>query len=387
MIQFMNRHWKAIAGIALLLLAIVALVRNVVLINTQDAFINAYLSPIRSPIPGEITQALPPPGTRITPDTRVIVENHRPDETLLIETRERLATVDANLLEARVRAERLGESRAEFSAWADRFRSARDAFLRERESELQALIKARRQQHADAKDELARLQDHARFVPVRQIESARTRVEVTAEDLAGAQAQLRQLRAERQALEQRIQVADTFSERTFSDQKVQETALQLRLLDAEISSLEIQQEALRAAVGAAEAQLQRERSADIALPDAVVWQREPVGTHIARAGTLGSVALCSDLLITATLDRRAFQRVQVGDAARVRLKTSDGDVVRTGARVITLTGAAMENILGMAIPFGRATLEDAYGAVLRIDTPAAMNCAVGRSVTLRFSGD
>lgn len=384
--QKIGERWKAIVGLALLSLAALAFFRNVVLVNTQDAFVNAYLSPLRSPIAGSIQAPLPAPGTRTTNADRVRVVNARPDETLLIETTERLAAVNARLLEARAGVARLEESEAEFSEWAERFRASRDHFLRERERELRAQLEARREQQSDAQDALDRLENHARYVPARQITEARTRLDVASENLEAAHAQLRQLGAEREALAERIQVADTFSERTFSDQKVQETRLRARLLQAGISSLEEQKSALEESVAAARRQLERERAAELSLPDAIVWRREPAEAHVAASGSLGSLALCSDLLVTATLDRRAFERVQVGDEAQVRMRGDDGESVTTNARVITLTGAAMENILGMAIPFGRATLEDAYGAVLRLNSPQKLDCAVGSSVSLRFLG-
>lgn len=384
--QKIRQRWKAIAGLTLLALAALAFFRNIVLVNTQDAFVNAYLSPLRSPIAGTIKSPLPAPGTRTTNVDRVRIVNTRPDETLLIETSERLAAVNARLTEARAGITRLKESEAEFSEWAKRFRNSRDRYLRERESELRAQLGARREQRRDAQDALNRLENYARYVPARQIEEARTRLDVASENLEAARAQTRQLRAEREALAERIQVADTFSERTFSDQKVQETRLQSQLLQAEIGSLENQKAALEESVAAARRQLARERAAELSLPNAIVWRREPAGAHVAASGNLGALALCSDLLVTATLDRRAFRRVQVGDQAQVRMRGSDGESVITNARVITLTGAAMENILGMAIPFGRATLEDAYGVVLRVNTPEKLDCAVGRSVSLRFLG-
>lgn len=377
-------HWKAIAGLLLIGVAAVALFRNIVLVNVQDAFVNAHLSPVRSPVAGAIADPLPPVGTRIPSERTAEVRNARPDDTLLIETRERLATVQAGLMEARARIEELRAARAEFTQWAERFRTTRDAFLIERQNELRARIGARREQRGDAADTLARLESHSRFVPARQISAARAQAAIAREELEAAEAEWRQLKRERSALAQRIQVADTFSERTFSDQKVQETGLQIRLLEAEISSLQLQEAALKEATASARQQIERESAATIDLPDAVVWQREPAGAHVARFGRIGSVALCKDAVVTATLDRHAFARLKVGDKARISLEQAGDGTVHIDAQIITLTGAAMENILGMAIPFGRATLEDAYGVVLRVAEPDALECAIGRTVQLRF---
>ncbi|MGB0212281.1 hypothetical protein [Algiphilus sp.] len=368
----------------LIALACLAFIRNIVLVNVQDAFVNAYLSTVRSPIPGEVRTTLPAPGTRVAKDHVVAIRNARPDDTILIETSERLARVSAELGAARSQFESLSGSRAEFAQWGERFREARARYLADRRDQIASRLAAQREEAENARRELRRLENLDLYVPERQLDAARTRMEISTRQARALEAESAQLETERKALADQIQIADTFSERTYSDQQVQETALRMSLLTAEIDSLGRQQASLREAVDAARDQVARERAAEVRVADAVVWQRVPTGTHVPRGGELGAIAPCADVVVTATLDRRAFQRIQVGDTATVRMRTEGGDSVEAGARVITLTGAAMENVLGMAIPFGRATLEDAYGAVLRLDAPETLDCAIGHPVRVRF---
>ena len=116
-----------------------------------------------------------------------------------------------------------------------------------------------------------------------------------------------------------------------------------------------------------------------------MWTRVPAGIQVTRGGALGEIAPCDDTVITVTLDRAAFRKIQVGMQARAELRLADGERRRFEATVVSLTGGSLQNVLGMAIPFGRAIVEDAYGAVLRVADSTVLECAIGRPVTLRFS--
>jgi hypothetical protein len=380
-----KQYWKLIVGVLLVVLALLAFTRNVVFVNVQDAFVNAPLSTVRSPIEGQIRQSLPAPGERTGSERPIEIHNERPDQTLAIEIAERLSDVTSRLAFNRERSERLGASIDQFDDWSVRFREARDRYLAERLREAQAQSAAAARTLADAEDNLKRLTGLREHTSPRILNAAQTAVDVARGQLQASRSRERQFREERKALAERIQVTETFSERTFSDQKVQETQLERDLALADIAALEQQQVTLQNGLEAAQAQIERERRWQATLPDAVVWTRVPAGIQVTRGGALGEIAPCDDAVITVTLDRAAFRKIQVGMQARAELRLADGERRRFEATVVSLTGGSLQNVLGMAIPFGRAIVEDAYGAVLRVADSTVLECAIGRPVTLRFS--
>lgn len=59
-----HKHWRLLLGLFFLGFAVVALTRNFIVVTATDAFINANLIAVRSPIPGQIARPLPPVGSR-----------------------------------------------------------------------------------------------------------------------------------------------------------------------------------------------------------------------------------------------------------------------------------------------------------------------------------
>lgn len=383
---FLRGHWRLLLGLCFIGFALVALLRNFVLVNATDAFINATLLAVRSPIPGQVLEPLPPPGTRIlvTPVTTAKIHNERADETLSIEVTERLDQLESALASSTARLEKLQKAADEFATWSKRHANARDAYLAERLLETQADTMARQKELENASNTLQRLEGASAYVSRGTLDNAQTAVQVAQESLAAAKAKQAQVISERRALTQRIQIADSYSERTWSEQKLQETRLQITLLQADIAALEQQRETLLDNLKRSRNQLNRESAADVPLPDAVVWRRVPPGAHVVRGGEIGEVAPCSEAVITITLDRSAFRKLHIGMQASARFRMDDGQPRQVKATVVTLTGGSQENVLGMAIPFGRAIVEDAYGAVLRTETPQALECAIGKPVSLQF---
>lgn len=380
----LKKHWKLVVGSFLILLALIVLLRNFFFVNVKDAFVNATLVSVLSPIPGEVTEPLPLPGTRTLGAFTAKVRNNRPDEALNIETSERLGQITAELESALTRRTRLEAAVEEFSGWSRRHASARGTYLDQRKTEAEAEVAMAREQLNQAQYNLDRLQAQSQYVSRNTIDEAQTRVSVAQQSLNAALAREAQVNTERAALGQRLQIADSYSERTFSEQRLQETSLQLAILDGEIAALQHQQKALTDNLTRTTDQLGRESEAEITVPDAVVWRRVPATSHVVRGGEIGQVAPCTDALITVTLDRAAFRKLHVGMTASAVLRLNDGERRQLDATVVTLTGGSTQNILGTAIPFGRATVEDAYGAVLRVEDPLMLECAIGRPVSLRF---
>lgn len=380
----LRKYWKLAAALTLIAVAVLALLRNLLFVNVADAFVNATLVPVLSPIPGQVVEPLPPPGTRVSATSVVRISNERADETLAIQTSERLQEIEAELESAKARRIPMQASIEELAGWSRRYVKARDAYLGQRLTEARSQVAASREELRKAEYNHNRLQEQSLYVSRNMLDEASTAVEVARQALNAAEARQAQVVTEREALAQRIQISDSYSERTFSEQRLQETHLQLATLDAQIAALEHQRRAMAESLERSQRQLGRETEATVALQDAVVWRRIPAGSQVGRGGTVGEIAPCEDAVITVTLERSAFRKLHVGMPATASLRLPDGERRRVRASVVTLTGGSLQNVLGTAIPFGRAIVENAYGAVLRVDDPQELDCAIGRPVDLRI---
>jgi|LNAP01.1.fsa_nt_gb hypothetical protein len=379
-----HKHWRLLLGLFFLGFAVVALTRNFIVVTATDAFINANLIAVRSPIPGQIARPLPPVGSRTGTSTLAQVRNTRADQTLTLEISQRLEQVDSALSGASARLEKLKAAEREFAAWSRRYVGARGVYLSQRQSQAAANREASLRQLENARSQLKRLEGVQAYISRDMLEQARTSAQVAEQSLLAATAETEQVASERAALGQRLQIADSYSERTYSEQKLQETRLQAAMLEADIMSLQQQRKALADNLQRSQGQLGRESLANVTVPDGAVWRRLPVGAHVERGGDLGQVAPCDDAVVTATLDRNSFDKLYVGMPVRASFRLEDGSRHTVELALVTLTGGSTENALGMAIPFGRAIVEDAFGAVLRARDPSALGCAIGRPVDLKF---
>jgi uncharacterized small protein (DUF1192 family) len=380
----LGKNWKIVVGGGLVLLALLAFAQNIFRTEAQEAFINASLTPVLTPIPGRVDIALPAAGERVARDVTAVVENIQIDRGTLIDLEERLATVVAEIEGVEAQLQELQNSKGEFQQWAESWRVARARYLEQRLAESRSLVTSREQSFTDAQDNRDRLHGMQANVSVRMLRVAQTEVDIAEQELAASRARLRQLQVEREALNQRIQIADSFSERAYSDQKIQETALLISLANARMTELRSRRTALEQAVANQSAQFSRDQLVSVPVPEGMVWRRTPRHSFVPEGGSLGEVALCDDLLLTATLGRREFRRLRVGMTARTRVSLPGGETVRMDGRVIAVTGPSVENSMSMAIPFGRASSDDGYGVVVRLNDPQALDCQVGASARVSF---
>lgn len=376
---------KLIGGIGLLLLAMFAFAQNIWRTTATEAYVNAALATVASPIPGRVAVALPALGSRVPAGYELRVEDDRADQAPSVDIDNKLAETEADLANAELKIDALDRSQREFRGYAQDFGRAKTGFLDQRIAQAQALAEARRAALDQATDDLTRLQQlPERALAVRDMIIAQTRVTAARNDLAAQQAEVQSLIISREALGKGVQISDGLPDRTYSDQRAQELALLLATEKARRQSLTALRDTLRASQRSSRDALQRKRDARITVSDGVVWRRTPDNSFIAAGGALGAVALCSEVVLTATLTRRDFQRVFVGQAVDASVRIETGERIELSGKVITLTGPTIENAQGMAIPFGRASSADGYGVVVRPDQAVRLGCRIGAQAKLDF---
>jgi hypothetical protein len=377
--------WKPVTGAALIGLALFAFSQNLLRTVATEAYVNAALASVASPIPGRVSQALTPIGSRVSPGFELRVLDERADLSVSIEVDSKLAQVDADIAASELKLAAIDRARGQFARWTEQFGSAKGSFLDRRVKQAEALTEVRRAESMRADDNLRRLQSLPEGeVAQREVIAAQATATAASNELAAQEAEQQSLVISRQALRQGVQLTEGLPDRTYSDQKVQELALDLATEQAKHKGLLMQREMLQRSQQLSREALQSRREARIPVPEGIVWRRVPENSFVAAGGALGAVAVCSEIVLTATLSRRDSQRVYVGQKVSAVLRLPEAERLELEGSVVGLAGPTIENAQGMAIPFGRAASTDGYGAVVRVDQPERLQCRVGAPVRLEF---
>ena len=380
----LKRYWRVIAGGGLVLLALLALIQNLYRTDAQEAFFNAQLLPLISPIAGRIVTPLPAVGSGVTPSDTVEVDNPQVERSTLIDLQARLSEVEAELLGVKAEQAQLRASLESYGADAAQWQQARRRYLDEQLREARAQAQARQRSFQDLRDQFERLEGSRDSISLRALRAAEAAMAVAEEESRAAGARVAQIQAEQQALQRRLRVATSDVERAYSDQKVAETGVLLRLAGAQQVALEAKRDGLQAAIATQSAQIEAQARVALTLPKALVWKRIPEGVFVPVGGEVGRLALCQDLVLTASMGEREFRRLRVGMQARIRSEDADGKTHRLTGQLIALTGPSAENAMVMAIPFGRAATKEGYGVVVRLDDASALDCPIGRAARVSF---
>lgn len=377
-------YWRVIAGGSLVLLALLAFFQNLYQTDAQEAFFNAPLMPLISPIAGRIVTPLPAVGRQAGPGTHVDVENPQVDRSVLTDLQARLSESEADLLGVQAEQAQLRASLERYGQDASQWQAARGRYLEASLREAEAQAAARQRQVEDRRDEFERLQGSRDSLSLRALQAAEAAVAVAEQERQAAGARVAQIQAEREALQRRLRVATSDVERAYSDQKMAETGVLLRLAGAREVALVAKREALQSAVTSQSAQLAAQTQVSLPLPRAQVWQRMPAGAYVAAGGEIGRLALCEELVLTASLGEREFRRLRLGMPADIRTDDANGDRQRLEGEVIALTGPSFENVMALALPFGRAARKEAHGVVIRLQDPSVLDCPIGRTARVSF---
>lgn len=379
-----KRYWRVIAGSGLILLALLALLQNLYRTDAQEAFFNAQLLRLVSPIAGRVEVALPAVGSFVSADDAVEIVNPQVERSTLTDLQARLSSVEAELLGVKAEQAQLRESLRSFGEDADQWRLARRGYLDGQLREALAQERASRSRYQDFRDQHERLEESRSNISVRALRAAHSEMSVAEQEWRAAGARVSQVHAEISALQRRLRVATSDVERAYSDQKIAETGLLLRLAGARQVALEAKRDGLKAAIDTQTDQIAAQSSVLLPLPMALVWQRIPEGVYIPVGGEIGRLALCDDLVLTASMGEREFRRLRVGMRARIRSEDENGNETKLEGRLIALTGPTAENAMTMAIPFGRAATKEGYGVVVRLAEDGGLNCPIGRAARVSF---
>ena len=380
-------RWNGRLAIGLLMIALSAFAfyRNIWSTVATEANINAALLLPLSPIPGRVESALPLEGTRIVGGMTLKVDNERVNLTPQVDLQAKLSQAESEIKGLDLQIGSIEKAIAEFRRSASAFATSKGEYLDQRVRDLQAQVDAQRAVEVERRDRLTRLQQlPTGSVPVQDVVGAQAQLTAAENEVISAQAALDSYVIARRALRGGVQISDGLPDRTYSDQRVQELGLQLATARAKRAEQIHLKDSLAESMREQSELTSRLRSAEVPVPDGVVWRRLPENSYVVEGGELGAIAVCGNAVVTATLTRRDFKRLFVGMAARATVRHPDTGAIKLDGEVIALTGPTLENSQHMAIPFGRGASDDGYGAVVRVRDTHRLQCRVGAAAQLEF---
>lgn len=352
-----------------------------------EAYVNAPIIRMASPIAGMVATDLPPPGTALArPRTaRLVTARLRDTGPLAALKGQRAALIAARDLARR--------QIAELTAADARLASRSAQFGRAASARLTATTRAAHEALAGCEAEAAeavlqrdRIEALAaqRFATFTQRDRLRAQAAATARRCAALKDQADALAIETQAAGSGLYLAGAAMDAPYGDQQRDRLLLRRQELESVAADAEARLAELAVQIAAEEERLARASAFDAVLPaSTVVWsQPAPKGTTVAPGSSLIELADCRRRYVEVTLPERRMEAVLPGETVQVRLI---GGSAWLDGRVASVAGAAARRDGAM---LAANPDKDARELTVRVALPPpaslARRCDVGRLAEVRF---
>jgi biotin carboxyl carrier protein len=384
-----RRFLKIAVGIALVAAFGWTPLRAMLATTSVEAIINARIETIRSPLDGVVqfgagetanwsAASLPP---------KLVVANPYADRSRLDELRRQKNALESQTQTLERESELTQAALDALDLQVSKFRKSRlkliEAKLAALAAELDAAI-AKTSQVAASKRRSEHLQ---RTGDISAAEGDRTQYEWSAatSNEAAARKRLEATRVERDAVAEGVFVGDSYNDSPSSEQRAAELRLRKGELDAELDAARSQTKHVADQIAEEEARYRLRSEATVALPaKGRVWETLIApGEYVSKGQDLLRVLDCSKPIVSANVDERVYDRLEVGSPATFR-PLEDGKTYR--GTVINLTGAAGASA-NFAIP-PLSLRKSPFYVTIAIDGMGEAGCAIGRTGTVTFeTGD
>lgn len=385
------RSVRLVVGIALLAGAVMAILPTLTGYTSLDGTVNARITIISAPIDGTVTATPPKMGSPVTAGTELFgIRNDRIVRTVEVQLEAELAAAKERLKAIEAQRAELTSLRQELQArWQEYQRASIENLTHEIEIRRQQITTAAAQQQATASD-FARKQrlGVSGIVAQSSVEQARA-ASIGAENAGAiAQAEMDRLIQQRDAVKRGIFVGEGRNDVPYSQQRIDEIAIQLaelqfreKDLDAKIIQISTQHDE----------EHERNRTfgyVNLRMPfDGVIWRNNVVeGSSVIAGHELVQVLDCRDLFVDILVSEVNYDEIYPERHAQIRLL---GRAASLDGRVLSVRGSAalVEDVVHAAkLPQGSGK-----NARIRVGLPeSALNsdyanfCQVGRSVQVRF---
>jgi multidrug resistance efflux pump len=385
------RPIRIAVGLLLLVAGVVALLPSLTGYTSLDGTVNARITVVSAPIDGTVTQTPPRVGTPLPAAAELLgIRNDRIARTAEVQldaelraTKERLSGIDSQLAKLARLSEQLQQ----------RLNDYQKATIQNLKQEI--AIRHRRILTASAQEQAAQA-DLVRkeklgttgIVAGASVEQARA-ASVGAENERNiATSELERLRQQLDSAERGIFVGEGRNDVPYSQQRLDEIAIQS-------ADLQFRERDLKARIQQLESQLDQERSRNRALRYAVVkmpfegviWRSAVVeGSNVIAGNELMQALDCGDLFVDILVPEVEYDEIYPGREAEVRL-LGRSDSIK--GKVLSVRGSAA--VVDDLILAAKPPKSQERGARIRIalDDAAIQKdyanfCQVGRSVQVRF---
>lgn len=380
-----RRFLKIALGIGLVIAFGWAPLRAMLATTSVEAIVNARIETIRAPIEG-IVQA---PGEKTASwsataaPLKLVVSNPYADRSRLDELRRNLNTLEAQE-ETLGRQSQSTETALDTIAFqAEKYRAGRlkliEARLARQTAELEAAT-AKTSQTTASK----RRSDHLQQTGfISGADSDRVQYEWNAATSAEAAAQkrLEETKVEHDAVADGVFIGDSYNDAPSSIQRETELKMKKGELDAQLAGARTQIKHIKDQISEEEARYGLRSEATVALPSkGRVWEMlVGPGEFVNKGQDLLRVLDCSNPIVSANVDERVYNRLEVGSPATFR-PLEDGKAYR--GTVINLTGAAGAPA-NFAIPPINLRKSPFY-VTIAMDDMGEAGCSIGRTGTVTF---
>lgn len=352
-----------------------------------EAFVNAPLIRMASPIAGIVASDLPPAGTAITTSrtARLVAARILDTGPLAGLKGQQAALISARDLALR-QIDELSAASARAISRSTRFGQAASARLAATTHAAQEALAGCEAEAAEAvlqRDRIEALAEQ-RFATFTQRDRLRAQALASARRCAMLRDQASALAIETRAAGSGRYLAGAAMDAPYGDQQRDRLLLRRQELESVVADANARLAELASQISAEEIRLARASAFDAVLPaGTVVWsQPAPKGTTVAPGGSLMDLVDCNRRYVEVALPERRMEAILPGTPAKVRLIGSD---TWLDGRVASIVGAAARRDGAMlaANPDKEAR---ALSVQISLPPPAtlARRCDVGRLAEVRF---
>jgi multidrug resistance efflux pump len=380
-----RRSAKVALGIGLVVAFGWTPLRAMLATTSVEAIVNARIETIRAPIEG-IVQANADKNTNwnsTTAPPKLVIKNPYADRSRLDELRRALNTLEAQE-ESLGRQSQLTQTALDtINLQAEKYRAGRlkliDARLARQVAELDATTAKTSQTTASKKRS-----DHLQKTGfISGTDSDRIQYEWNAATSAEAAAQkrLEETKVEHDAVADGVFIGDSYNDSPSSIQRETELKMKKGELDAQFAGVRTQITHIKDQISEEEARFRLRSEANVALPSkGRVWEMlVGPGEFVNKGQDLLRVLDCSNPIVSANVDERVYNRLEVGSPATFR-PLQDGQTYH--GTVVNLTGAA-----GAPANFAIAPIslrKSPFYVTIAMDGMGAGGCSIGRTGTVSF---
>jgi multidrug resistance efflux pump len=356
--------------------------------TSVEAIVNARIETIRAPIEG-IVQA--PAGKNVNWSStaappKLTITNPYADRSRLDELRRDLNTLEAQE-ESLGRQSQLTQTALDtINLQAEKYRSGRlkliDARLARQTAELQA-TSAKTSQTTASKHRSDHLQQTG-FISGAESDRVQYEWNAATSAEAAAQKRLEETKVEHDAVADGVFIGDSYNDSPSSIQRETELKMKKGELDAQFAGVRTQIKHINDQISEEEARYRLRSEAMVALPSkGRVWEMlVGPGEFVNKGQDLLRVLDCSNPIVSANVDERVYNRLEVGSPAMFR-PLQDGRTYH--GTVVNLTGAA-----GAPANFAIAPInlrKSPFYVTIAMDDMGAAGCSIGRTGTVAFGSD